>query len=106
MQQFEIFPGQRVFVVFAQVAQVVGVVQILEPRGIASELLVVVTNGARVLHSAMDHFLFLIALEIKFNRNHHCQRDYAHERDHQKQIEQNIALLASAAKSVRGHASF
>ena len=100
MQQLEIFPGHRVFVMFAQVTQIVGIVEILKPRGISSKLLVIVTNGARVLHSAMDQFLFPVALQLKFNRNQHCQRDYTHERNHQKEIEQDIAVFPPAAKPV------
>lgn len=94
MQQFEIFPGDRIFVVFAQIAQVVGVVEILKPRGIPPELFVVIANRSRVLHSAMNHLLFTVALQLKLDWNHHRQREYSHQRDHQKQIEQNITLFA------------
>jgi hypothetical protein len=78
---------------FAQVAQIVGIVEIFEPRGIASEFLVVSANGARVLHSAVDHFLFPVPPDLKRYFGNHCSSEYGHQSDHEKQGEQNVAVL-------------
>jgi len=78
---------------FAQVAQVVGIVEVFEFRGIASEFLIVGADGARVLHSAVDHFLFPVALDLKLNWDNHCGGNYGHQSDHEKQREQNIAVF-------------
>ena len=98
MQQFEIFPGERIFIVLAQIAQVVGIVEILESRGISSVLFVVVANGSRVLHSAVDHLLFPLPLHVKLKRNHHRHRDDAHQSDDQQQSQQHVAVFYPAAK--------
>ena len=79
----------------AQIAQIVSVVQILQLRGVASEFLVVGADGARVLHPAVDHFLFLIALILKLNWDNNSHREYGHERDNEKQREQDISLFLS-----------
>jgi hypothetical protein len=42
----------------------------------------------------MNHLLFAVALQLKLDWNHYRQGEYSHQRDHQKQIEQNITLFA------------
>ena len=81
---------------FAQKAHVIGAVEVFESRGIPPELLVIVPNSSRVLHPAMDHFCFLVALELKLDWDENSDREYAHQRDHQKQRQQNIAVLPAA----------
>lgn len=84
---------QRIFVMFAQVTQVIGVVEIIELRGIAAEFLVVVSDCPRVLHSAVDHFRFLLPLKLMLHRDnnskHHAD---GHQGDHEKQREQDVSL--------------
>ena len=75
---------ERVFVMFTQVVQIIGVVEIFELRGIAPEFLVVAADRARILHSAVDHFRFLIPPDLKFNCGIRCQREYAHQGDHEQ----------------------
>ena len=73
MQQLEVFffarslvAVQWIFVAFAQKAEVVGAFQLFNPGGIAPEFLIITLDRPRILHSAMDHFLFAIALDLKF----------------------------------------
>ena len=66
----------------AQVAEIVGVVEILELGWVASEFLVVGANGARILHSTVDHFCFLVALDLKFNWDNRGEGEYAHQSNH------------------------
>jgi len=94
MQQFEILPGHRVFIVFAQVTKIVGVIEIFESRWVPSKFLVVTADGARVLHAAMDHFLFAVSPDLKRDGGHHCRRSDDHHRHHQHQGQQNIAVFS------------
>jgi hypothetical protein len=41
----------------------------------------------------VNHFLFLIALILKLNWDNNSQREYGHERYHEKQREQDISLF-------------
>ena len=96
MEQLEVLPGDRVFVTLAQEAQVVGTFQVFHPRGVASELLVISADGAGILHSAMNQFLFPVAPDIESNRGKNCGRRDHQQRHHEKKREQNIAALIPA----------
>jgi hypothetical protein len=45
----------------------------------------------------MNQLLFPFALKLKFDWGDHCQGQYAHQRYHQKQREQYMALFPPAA---------
>ena len=71
-----ILAGDRVSVLASQEADVVGVLKIVYRVGIASELAVVELNGANVLVSAMDEFVFAVALDLSADSgNASSQRD-------------------------------
>ena len=80
----------------SQVPQVVGVVEVFESGRIASKLFVVGAKRSRILHAAMDHFLFPFPPHLKLNGNHYHQSEDAHHSHHQKQRQQNIAFFAPA----------
>jgi hypothetical protein len=96
VQEFEILSGDRVFVVFAQVAKIVCIVEIFEARRVTSIFLEVVADGARVLHPAVDHFLFPVPPDLKCDGWRCYGRGNHHQRDHQHQRKQNVALLRAA----------
>lgn len=98
MEQLEVLIFvERIFVMFAQVAQVVGVVKIFEPSRVASELFVIGADGARILHAAMNHFRFLVALHLILDRDNNPDSEYGHQSDHEKQREQDISLFPARA---------
>jgi len=84
VEQPEILTGNRIFVMFAQIAQVVGVIEVLQARGIRPVFFVIGANRPRILHSAMNQLLFAFPAEFKLNRSGHCQREYTHESNDQK----------------------
>ena len=49
---------------------------------------------APVLRSAVNQFILAVILDLKFDFLHNGQGGDGHQRDHQKQHEQDIALLA------------
>ena len=84
---------ERVFVMLAQVPQIAGVVEVFQFRGIALVFLVIGFDGARVLHSAVDHFLLLLPLHLKLDWDNHPHGEYGHQSDHQKQRKQDVSLF-------------
>ena len=102
MQELEILPGDRVFVVFAQVAKIVRIVEIFEPRRVATKFLVVIAYGARVLHAAVDHFLFAVPADLKRDGGHHGGGGDDQHRDHQHQSQENIAVFSSPTRPAGG----
>ena len=85
----------RVFISFAQVPQVVGVLEILNLCRITPEFLVVGADRPRILHSAMNQFLLAVPLDVECNRRHnHCRED-DHQRHDQKQRHHDVAALGS-----------
>jgi hypothetical protein len=68
VQQLEIFVLiLRILIVLPQVPQIIGIVEILKLGGVAPEFFVVGADGARVLYSAVDHFLLAVPLDLKRN---------------------------------------
>ena len=57
-----IFAGHGIGVALAQKAYVVGVLQLIDGRRVASEFLVVELDGACVLLSAVDQLIFAVTL--------------------------------------------
>ncbi len=107
MQQFEIpVFVERIFIMFAQVAYTAGVVEILQLGGVASKFLVIGADGARVLHSAVDHLLFLFPLHLKLDRDNHPSGDYRHQSEYQYQREQNVSLFPRTRANCGSPAEF
>ena len=97
MQQLEVFVGDRIFIALAQKADVVGIFQVFDSRREAPCLLDVALDRSRVLHSAMNHFFFAIAADLKRNggRRHGCgDRQQSHK---QHEHEQDVTALGPAA---------
>ncbi len=68
MEQFEIpVLVDRILIPLAQVAKIIRIFEIFEARGVARIFLVVVSDGARVLHAAVNHFLFPVAPDLERN---------------------------------------
>ena len=65
-----IFASHRIFVALTQEAHVVGVFQLLDAGGVASEPPVITTNGARILVPAVNKFVFLVPLERSLGGGH------------------------------------
>ena len=101
MQQFEIFARQWIFIVFPQIPQIVGVIEIFEARRITSELFVVIADGAGILHAPVDHLRFPLPPEVKLDWYGYDQDHNAHERDHQHQHEQDVTVFSLAVRSAR-----
>src|SRR5579863_5678110 len=97
MEQLEVFVGDGIFVTLAQESLIVGALQILNLGGITAELLIIAANRARILHSAMNHFLFAVTLDLECHRLHHRGGGDDHQRNHEQQRQQNITPLAGIA---------
>jgi len=67
VEELEVFPGDGVFVAFAQEAQIVGVFEILETGGILAEFLHVVLDCPRILDATVDQLFFAVALNLKLD---------------------------------------
>lgn len=97
MQQFEILVLILwILIVLAQVPQIIGIVEILKLGGVAPEFFVVGSDGARVLHSAVNHFLFPVAPDLKRNFGKHSGGRDCHQRDHEHQRKQNVTIFTPA----------
>src|SRR5262252_4167267 len=98
MEQFEVLVIVfRIFVAFAQAADVVGVLQFFQARGITPEFLDILANRARILHTAMNHLFFAVTLELKFEVADNGSCHDRKQRDEQHQHQQDITLLPAAA---------
>src|ERR1700733_5721777 len=97
MEQFEILPCHGIFVSLAEKTHVVGALQILKLGGIAPELFVKCSNCARVLRSAVNHFLFAIATDVECDRRNDGGRKDDSQSDDQQQRKQDVSLLAGMA---------
>jgi len=99
VQQLEILARDWIFVVLAEVAEVVCVVKVFQPGWVASEFLVVGPDCARVLHSAMYHFQFPVPPDLKRNCRKRNRRRDGHQCHDQKHREQDIALFMPGERS-------
>ena len=93
MQDLEIFACYRIRIALAQEAEIVGVLQFLDPRRITSELLVEMLDGAHVCGAAMAHFLFPVSLNLLFHPGQHGEHSDRHQSDGQHQCDENVAAL-------------
>ena len=96
MKQFEILAADGIFIALAQESQVVRIVEIFEPGWVTSEFLIVGADGARVLHSAVDHFLLSVPPDLKRNCRKRHRGHYGQQTYNQEHRDQDIALFVPA----------
>ena len=99
VKDLEILPGDGVFVASAQKADLVGVLQFLDASGITPELLDEMFHRPRVLHSAMNHLFFPIALHLVHEFRSHDNCGDGNKLPMYKQYEgnQNVSALSRTA---------
>jgi len=94
VEQFEIpVLIDRILIPLAKVAKVVGIFEIFEAGRVTRKFLVVVSDGPRVLHAAVDHLFFPVASDFKSNSWKNSERGDGHQGYHQKESEQNVAIF-------------
>src|SRR5580698_1410726 len=96
MQQFEILPGDGVLVAFAQEANRVGALQVLNAGGIPAKFLVIVADRPGVFDAAMDQFLLAIAFDLLRQTGNNRGGEDGQQRYEQKKGKQNVSLLGLA----------
>ena len=98
MEQLEVFPGDRVLITLTQETHVVGALEIVQAHRVASKALEVAADGARILHSPVDQFLFAIATQFQLDcGNRGGQGNHHQSRDHH-QADKNVTALRRAAE--------
>jgi len=96
VKQSKILSVDGIFVALPEKTKILGVLQILKTDGVPPEFLEVAPDGAGVLNTPVNHFLFLIPPDLKRNRRiGNCGR-YGQQRNDQEQGQQHIATFPAA----------
>ena len=93
VDELEIFSRDRIFVAAAQEAHVVRVLEIFEAGGVTAELFEVPFDGARVLNSAVNEFIFAITLDLLRDQGSDGEGANRHQHYHQHDGEKKITGL-------------
>ena len=102
-----IFASHWVFVTLAQKTHVVGVLELFNARRVASEALVVATNGAGILSAAVDQLFFLVSLNRNFGIGYRGgqgdDQQSKKKQKHQQDVAMFIFLLRTDVKTRLGN---
>jgi hypothetical protein len=97
VKNLEVFSGDRVFVAFAQEADLVSVFQFLDAGWITAKFLNEMFHRPRVLDPAMNQFLFAIAFYLESDDGSHDHGGDGDERDEQYEGDEDVSALGATA---------
>jgi hypothetical protein len=97
VENLEVFSGDRIFVTFAQEADLIGVFQLLDAGWITAEFLDEMFHRPRILDPAMNQFLFAIAFHLESDDGSHDYGGDGKEGDEEYESDQNVSALGAAA---------
>src|ERR1051326_953760 len=84
----------RVGIFLAEEAEIVGVLELLDRGGIASELSIEALDSAGILGAAVDHFNLAIPLGLLRNARGDRSNSEHHQGHHEDEDHQHVAALA------------
>ena len=96
MKQSKILSVDGIFVALAEKTKILGVLEILKTGGVPPKFFEVAPDGAGVLNTPVNHFLFLITPNLKRNRRIRNRGRYGQQRNNQEHGQQHIALFPPA----------
>ena len=98
VEDLEILAGDRILIALSQEAHVIRTLEILEFGWIPPKFLDVVLDGARVLHTAMDQFIFAVTLDLLGQHRCECYGRNGQQRNKQDQRDEYVTALGTAGR--------